>query len=812
MKHSKIMRAGALILTLVMVLALASYAAPALDGETSRTTQTIRTGAVYTQIRTPSTSKYKTQSVNVVEVDLGQRNLYLDVAYGNMSNMLGASTVKNTMNKFAQSHTDRTVLAGVNGAPWNVPAMENSSQGATGAYAWTFGFTFANGEIYCTNDTESDFAVGISEDFVPIFGAPYVEITLTQGNKTAEASYINRMPRDDRIVVYTDRVRSSGTNIAASDAYELLVDFGQDYTLRHGTNITGTIIGVYGPNDSTNPPALTANQMILTARGTAIADLEQFTVGQSINLKLALYDRLGDSARWQRAQTIAGGFFPLMINGVCSEHNFGQKYPATIVGSNRDGKFVMITLDGRNKNGGCEGLNASSIHENLLEDLGMYNALLLDGGGSATMVVNQSGTLTTVNTPSDGSDRAVRNAWVLSYGPQRAEQGDCSLDAITTGRQNVDPTHITFPDRDSVNSLIYYQNSTAYSWEDNALKLQSTGADCYAGFSYTNISRKLSADEYKYCSIIYKLPSTNTYRGSQSAEMFFSANGNGPEGGQSVTVGISSTKNKWLVATFNASSLTKWTGEVTSLRLDFFAADAPGDVMYVHDIVLAPTASAASQITTPLRNQLNAPDETTFSFNMNGHGTQVPSQTLLRGQSPVRPADPSEYGWTFVGWYQTQYSTNPYNFSTVPTANVTVMARWEEDTNATNAVTLSFDMGGHGTQIAAQVFESGTAPNTPLTPLDDDWVFDGWFTSSSFTTPFDFSANMDANATAYAKWLEIGDANGDGSINAADVLALMRFFVGYTDAGFDAARADYNKDGSLNNKDVLEMMLYLVNN
>lgn len=56
-----------------------------------------------------------------------------------------------------------------------------------------------------------------------------------------------------------------------------------------------------------------------------------------------------------------------------------------------------------------------------------------------------------------------------------------------------------------------------------------------------------------------------------------------------------------------------------------------------------------------------------------------------------------------------------------------------------------------------------------------------------------------------------GDVDGDGSLNAADVIALMRYLVGYNVAGFYADNADYNNDGRINNRDILCMMLAIVN-
>ena len=56
-----------------------------------------------------------------------------------------------------------------------------------------------------------------------------------------------------------------------------------------------------------------------------------------------------------------------------------------------------------------------------------------------------------------------------------------------------------------------------------------------------------------------------------------------------------------------------------------------------------------------------------------------------------------------------------------------------------------------------------------------------------------------------------GDLDGDGAINAADVIALMRHIIGLVDDGSAAEYADYNGDGFVNNRDVLLMMLDIAN-
>ena len=56
-----------------------------------------------------------------------------------------------------------------------------------------------------------------------------------------------------------------------------------------------------------------------------------------------------------------------------------------------------------------------------------------------------------------------------------------------------------------------------------------------------------------------------------------------------------------------------------------------------------------------------------------------------------------------------------------------------------------------------------------------------------------------------------GDVDGDGHVNARDVMAIMHHLVGDTPTVFDLAAADFNGDGKINNRDVLSMMIAIVN-
>ncbi|MGB9619437.1 MAG: phosphodiester glycosidase family protein, partial [Armatimonadota bacterium] len=70
-------------------------------------------------------------------------------------------------------------------------------------------------------------------------------------------------------------------------------------------------------------------------------------------------------------------------------------------------RLILATVDGRQP-GFSIGVTANQLGD-LLKEFGGYNGLSFDGGGSTTMVING----TTVNSPSDGSDRRIANCLMV---------------------------------------------------------------------------------------------------------------------------------------------------------------------------------------------------------------------------------------------------------------------------------------------------------------------------------------------------------------------------------------------------------------
>jgi len=98
--------------------------------------------------------------------------------------------------------------------------------------------------------------------------------------------------------------------------------------------------------------------------------------------------------------------------------------PKTGIGSSEDGKqLIVATVDGRQTS--SIGLSQADFAQ-LMLDVGAYNAINMDGGGSTTMVARPLGntSVQVMNSPSDGSSRSVSTALgIFSVAPPSSLAG-----------------------------------------------------------------------------------------------------------------------------------------------------------------------------------------------------------------------------------------------------------------------------------------------------------------------------------------------------------------------------------------------------
>lgn len=137
----------------------------------------------------------------------------------------------------------------------------------------------------------------------------------------------------------------------------------------------------------------------------SIADASEYD-----NVKSTLQECTGGGYRPLRNGKICKGF-DIYINGSYCE--LEDKYPFSCIGYREDGSIVMIIVDGRTEiSMGLTYAEAGSI----MKALGCTDAITLDGGGSAQMVIRnpKTSSFTLQNRPTDGSERTMRVFWMIT--------------------------------------------------------------------------------------------------------------------------------------------------------------------------------------------------------------------------------------------------------------------------------------------------------------------------------------------------------------------------------------------------------------
>lgn len=105
--------------------------------------------------------------------------------------------------------------------------------------------------------------------------------------------------------------------------------------------------------------------------------------------------------------------------------------------------------------------------------------------------------------------------------------------------------------------------------------------------------------------------------------------------------------------------------------------------------------------------------------------------------------EPTKENYTFAGWYN---GNEKFDFTTVPTGDVTLTAKWTANDYYVSFVTE------HGDPPTSQnVKYNGTATD-PGTLTEEGYTFDGWYADDNYSKKFDFTKPITGDTTIYAKW------------------------------------------------------------
>ena len=222
------------------------------------------------------------------------------------------------------------------------------------------------------------------------------------GKKINEiVSGVNRERKSDELILYTPEFNS--TTLTDGNGVETVIKKGK-------------VIKVFSNKGSNTIPT---DGFVLSATGKFSDKLRNLKIGNKIKYELSLSKPITDSSSFDmpKLEDIVSGV-PQLIKNSKIEITWEQeksskafvetKHPRTAVAKLKDGKFLMVTVDGRSEESG--GIGLQHLAEILLE-LGAIDAMNLDGGGSTTMFLDGK----IVNKPSDKEgERKVGDAILVT--------------------------------------------------------------------------------------------------------------------------------------------------------------------------------------------------------------------------------------------------------------------------------------------------------------------------------------------------------------------------------------------------------------
>lgn len=127
--------------------------------------------------------------------------------------------------------------------------------------------------------------------------------------------------------------------------------------------------------------------------------------------------------------------------------------------------------------------------------------------------------------------------------------------------------------------------------------------------------------------------------------------------------------------------------------------------------------------------------------------TLFDTSVVKKGNTVGVPAEPTNDGYSFAGWYTDVKCTTAYDFNLPVNTDITLYAKWLAK------YTVSFDTDGGSTVESQTVVTRNKATKPAVNPTKKGYNFVGWYTDNTYTTEFDFENTIITdNTTIYAKF------------------------------------------------------------
>ena len=274
------------------------------------------------------------------------------------------------------------------------------------------GTTVVDSEIFKTARSTTDwYSVGADAGKKLHFGQFYTTFRLTS-TTTGQMSVksVNTPRESNDFVIYTDKYgASTGTKSSGVEVAAVAVDGGLS---AHGTSkfrITGV------PQTNAGNMAIPSGGIVLSANASWYMEpLQKLQIGDIVEITptFTLNGKVVD-----QITEMSGGCPMILQDGKILDtdkllDHLSYRRPRTAIGTDQSGsKMILMVVDGDKFNAGISDGVTSKELAGMMIMAGCNDALNFDGGGSSTIYSEALGTL---NRPSDGNLRKVRNGWFLT--------------------------------------------------------------------------------------------------------------------------------------------------------------------------------------------------------------------------------------------------------------------------------------------------------------------------------------------------------------------------------------------------------------
>lgn len=320
-------------------------------------------------------------NINVLKVDL--KNPYLSVETVKANDRLAGREIISSM-AARKSSLGHEAIGAINGDFYSGDGSPTNIQ-------------ISRGEILLRPVSRP--ALGFSADNTPMIDVVSMSISVLVEDTVVTVQGVNTTRQTDQLILFNSyRGTTTGTN-----------EFGTEAMIRpvfSWISNDSVVCVVESVQVRVGNMTIPKGWAVLSGHGVSESNImSRVQPGDTVRL----YQNIAPGLK--KLKEMIGGSERIIHNGT----NVGawpERHPRTAVAFSQDSTTLfLVTVDGRQAF--SAGMTLTEMGEFLL-DLGIYQAINLDGGGSTTMVIRDS----VMNSPSDGGQRAVSNGLlVISSAP-----------------------------------------------------------------------------------------------------------------------------------------------------------------------------------------------------------------------------------------------------------------------------------------------------------------------------------------------------------------------------------------------------------